>query len=950
MKKSVEMSYKKLATAVAFAAAATTSGSLVAQDSDIEEIQVTGSFISRPADRPQPVSVMDNEELQANQRVTIAEAVRDMPQISSANTVGNWATPTNSINLRGLGTRSTLILLNGQRQTIDANGGSQVDINNLAPAIMLERIELVLDGASALYGSDAVAGVANFITRNNFEGAEISVSSQHADHQTSVPEVVFSGIFGVQGDDLGIVMGLEWFKRADQMQAEDRWSNERLGEGLITGLYNPGTFGYFGPPQAGGSSNGFFGDPLCGSPEVGGLAENVIWDPAGATGHNADGLPDGSNPAGFCRGTLSLQRTIIPQNEQLTGMAVVTKQFGGDFLQQATLETSFARVETLSSFGTGVPLLALTGIGAKLPANNPGVIDAHQRSGGTFPLQDFNRIFTRQASPLEGDLTSFARQNTFRASLGLEGMLTEGWDWRLTGTMSFNEQTSQSADTIADRYARAIQGYGGPGCKGNLVDGLANNANLQQGVGGCQWWNPFASRLIAEPGDATYNDPALQDWMTWGGLDRGTAEFYSMEFITTGELWEMAGGATGFAAGVQYRRQVLDILQDPIAKDGGFGFAPQVIQDWSSNRDTEALFAEMVMYPTDTLELDVAARYESTLGQSSVEPKISMLWTPTDNLFVRASAGSSFRLGSEFQSFGIGASGTTIRAVGGEVTQARAIAAGNPNLKPEESDNWTVGFTWDINDAWTVEVNYWDYEFTNLITTVSPDDVLLEDMADGIIDDPRNGVFPGRPREVCEVTGRWSGNVADPLPAGCITGLDFSLFTSSFVNRDTVETSGVDYSIDYSFDLAGGEAGLRLTGVNVQRYAGTTNDGQLIDVVGTNGSGVSGVGTNPENRVNLVATYATGNHNLRWTSRWTDGSTLRNPGNFVYNTIEGGATFHDFVYSYTIPGNLDSSVTLSILNVSEKDSPLVANSLTTENGGLFDPRGRMYRLSYNLAF
>ena len=97
MKKSVEMmSYKKLATAVAFAAAATTaSSSLMAQD-DIEEIQVTGSFISRPADRPQPVSIMDNEELQANQRVSVVEAIRDMPQISSANTTGNFATPTNS--------------------------------------------------------------------------------------------------------------------------------------------------------------------------------------------------------------------------------------------------------------------------------------------------------------------------------------------------------------------------------------------------------------------------------------------------------------------------------------------------------------------------------------------------------------------------------------------------------------------------------------------------------------------------------------------------------------------------------------------------------------------------------------------------------------------------------------------------------------------------------------
>ena len=243
MKKSVELGYKKLATAVAFAAAATSSGSLMAQDGDIEEIQVTGSFISRPADRPQPVAVMDNQELQANQRVTIAEAVRDMPQISTANTVGNFNTPSNSINLRGLGTRSTLILLNGQRQTIDGNNGSQVDINNLAPSIMLERIELVLDGASALYGSDAVAGVANFITRNNFEGAEIQVSSQHSAYQSSVPETVVSGIFGVQGDDLGVVMSLEWFNRSDQLLSEQRFSPERLGEGLITGLYNPGSFG-----------------------------------------------------------------------------------------------------------------------------------------------------------------------------------------------------------------------------------------------------------------------------------------------------------------------------------------------------------------------------------------------------------------------------------------------------------------------------------------------------------------------------------------------------------------------------------------------------------------------------------------------------------------------------------------------------------------------------------
>jgi len=438
--------------------------------------------------------------------------------------------------------------------------------------------------------------------------------------------------------------------------------------------------------------------------------------------------------------------------------------------------------------------------------------------------------------------------------------------------------------------------------------------------------------------------------MTWGRLDRGIAKFYSVEFVTTGELWEMAGGATGVALGAQYRRQTMDFIQDPIAKDGGFGFNPQVVQDWFSNRDTDALFAEMVMFPSDTLEVSAAARYEDTLGQSSVEPKLSALWTPTDGLFVRASAGSSFRLGSEFQSNGIGASGTTIRPIGGEVTQARAIARGNPNLKPEESDNWTIGFTWDINDSWTVEVNYWDYEFTNLITTVSPDDILLEDIADGFVDDPRNQVFPGRPREVCEITGRWDGVDTTTRPDDCITGLDFQLFNSSYVNRDTVETSGFDYNIDFSMELAGGEAGLRLSGVHVNKYAGTANNGQLIDVVGTDGGGVSGVGTNPENRVNLVATYDMGNHSARWTTRWTAGTELRNPGAFQYNTIEGSASFHDFLYSYTLPGNADSSVSLAILNVGDKEPPLVANTLTTTNSGLYDPRGRMYRVSYNYSF
>ena len=919
------------------AALLTASPALFAQDSELEEIVVTGSYISRPADRPQPVAIMEAAEIRANQRVSTIEVLRDMPQISSANVAENWNTPTSSIDLRGLGPRSTLVLLNGQRQTIDANSASQVDVNNLTPAIMLQRIELVLDGASALYGSDAVAGVANFITRNNFEGVELSISSQFAEAQSNVPEVLLGGLFGVQQSSLGVVMGFEYLKRTKEMQSQDVFSNERLGEGLITGLYNPGTF--FGGDRVGG----IHADPLCGSPLIGGLEENVIWDPAGATGHDADGLPTGGP---FCRGTLSLQRTIIPENDRFTGMAVATAEIGADtFL---TWEINYARVQTLSSFGTGVPLLALPSLGAVLPASNPGVIDANQRNPN-FPVQNYRRIFTRQASPVEGSLPSFAEQNTFRTSATLEGAINSNWNWRANGTASWNSQESGRSDTIADRYARAIQGYGGGNCKFNPVSGAANDANIQPGVGNCQWWNPFASRLISQPGDPTYNSPELAAWMTDLDVQRGDSDFFSVEALATGSLWEMAGGASGLAVGAQYRQQELDIFTNPVERDGGFGFAPQVVQDWSASRETQAVFAELVIFPTEDLELDFAARYESTLGLSSTEPKLTGLWTPTDDLFVRFSVGSSFRLASERQTFGIGPSGTTIRPLGGEVTQARALSVGNPDLLPEESGNWTIGFTWDATDSLTLDLTYWNYDFTNLVSTIDPDEILLADIADGFITDPRIELFPGVPNEVCEVTGRWSGAQDDPLPSGCLDGFDIALFKSSFVNRNAVETSGLDITVDWRHELSGGSLlGIRLLAAYVNSFKISDLAGNLIETVGTDQGSDLGLFDNPQVRANLITTFSTGDHDFRWSLRYTDGIELWNPGRFQYNTDESPWTQHDVVYTYTLPSS--NQVNVAVLNITDNEPPLVANSLTTVDSRLHDPRMRMFRVEYTHSF
>jgi iron complex outermembrane receptor protein len=941
---SLPSSYKKLAQAVAVITGVGAGAATYAQEETVEEVLVTGSFISRPADRPQPVAVMDNQELVRQQRVTITEAVRDMPQVSSANTTNNWTGVTNSINLRGLGSRSTLVLINGQRMTIDANSGSLVDVNNLAPSIMIERMELVLDGASALYGSDAVAGVANFITRNNFEGAEIRVSSQHAEAQMSVPEAMIGGIFGVQGAKTGVVMSFELMNRSEAMNVRDIRSDERIALGLVTALYNPGTY-------LGTTKPGWYPDPLCGSPLIGGDDRNWIGNKAGALNHNSAGEAVTRDP--FCRGSLTHSRSLIPEMQRFTGFSVMTHQFDTDFVNQLSVEMGFARENVVAGYGTGVPLLALPTVGGKLPKENPGVIEAN-RMDPSFPVQDYRTLFTRQVSPLDGDLDSTAEQHTYRLAATLDGQFgNSGWDWRANAGWSHNDQIDETVDTITYRYALAIQGYGGPNCKFNPVLGAANDPNVAAGVGNCLWWNPMANRLLAKPGDPFYNDPDLLEWMQFGPKTYGQSDLYQAEAVVTGELFEMAGGMTGIAFGAQVRKQELDIDYGPIAKDGGFGFSPEVVKSWSSTRVSKAVFAEMVMFPSETLEIDIAARFEDTEGASSTEPKISMLWTPTDSLFVRASAGSSFRLPSENQSYGV-ASGAVSRAtIGGEVTQATGLSVGNPNLMPETSDNYTFGFTWDINDNWTVDATYWNYEFTNLVTSTDPNAVLLDDMADGFVNNPAaHPLFPGRPNEVCEITGRWAGpGSGQALPEGCMTGFDIRIFYSSFINQNSVETDGFDFSLAYSNTIAGGEFGARIAGALVNAYKGTNTQGQLQDVVGTDGFNVAGVGTNPDLRYNVIVDYAKDNHYIRGTYRYTAGTEVTDPNPLVKGrTSEDDYDQIDVTYTYTLPWAGNSSASLAILNITDNEPPVVANGLVTSNTSLYDARGRMWRASLNWSF
>lgn len=908
--------YKKITTSIAFITAAM-SANIQAQE--VEEIRVTGSFIARPADRPQSITVLNNEELKSQSRTSMGEIIRDLPQVTAVNWSANFLNPTNNINLRGLGSRATLVLMNGKRMTIDANNAAAVDVNNLAPAIMIERVEILTDGASALYGSDAVAGVANFITRNDFEGFDLTTSMQYADAE-STPEWNVGAIFGSQSDRTSVVAGFEFVRRSNSMNSEDRYSEERLQKyALQSSFGNPGSF-----QPAGGAP---IADPLCGSEELGG-------------GLSA-GYLNGTSPQ--CQLNLGLGRSFIPESERLNGLAVMTHNFDANFVEYLQVEVGFARTRYSSDYGFGVPILFPLPI---VPARNPGVVEAN-RSDPSFLAQDYG-VWSRAASPLESAIPSHTEQDTVRIAAELHGNFGSGnsWDWMVSGTMSQNNTLSISSDAIKSRYQLALQGYGGGNCAFNPDN---DPSAVQAGVGDCAYWNPFANRLLANESDAFHNDEATRSWFAAGPQIDGSSRLMTLNGLVTGELWEMAGGTTGLAVGAQFRTQDYTIDYDDISNDGGFSFVQEVFNDFDGTRDTSAIFAELVLYPTDTIELQLAARYEDYDGVSSTEPKVGVLWTPTDNLFVRATAGTSFRQPGEGQSFGASTGSVSRIVVGGEIPQAGGIVYGDPSLEPETSDNWTIGFTWDVSDSLTVDLTYWSVEFENLIVGEDANVILTQDMSDGYLNDPRIVLYDGAPSEVCEVTGRWDGSSSTPLPTGCVTGFDIEQFKTNYINQDYQKTAGWDYTMNYSFEFGGSDMMLSLAGTYTPTYELTSED-IIIDGAGSYNSSNFG-SENAEHRTNLSLDWRKGDHYARATYRYLSKLTNDDPGTQP-DTEEKSFSMLDLVYSYSMPWfeTTQGTLNLSVVNALDEEDPARDSSLTTNTSLVYDPRGRMYRMGVDFSF
>jgi iron complex outermembrane receptor protein len=651
--------------------------------SRVDDVVVTGSRIAG-GERIAPVETVARETVTAAGIADASQLVRLVTANSGSEAqVDQLNQPQSSgtaqFNLRNLGLGSTLVLVDGQRWTNSAvvatDGSGFVDINSLVPMIALQRVEVVKDGASAVYGSDAVAGVVNFITRRGVDRPEISAKYAVADgSEESVIEAL--GGFGLLGGDLTLAAS-HFHRSALGSDERDFTQAERYGRAAWTAVTSYGQPGsYFRP-----SRNGFSPDPSCGNPAFGSAYLNTPTD-------------------SFCRLDYSDFFDLVPEETRTQLFADYRRPVGDMTL---SLQGAWSATNTIARQSPSLPILARS---LTVPATHP------DNPFGEAVLFR-GRLLGAEAGASQAEFD----YRTWRLAAGLDGRFGSGWTWNLSATSSRQHVAYDKPDTIGSALQNALNGLGGAGC---------NPATGTPGVGACQYFNPFGSAYL---GTGTANSAALIDSLIGSTGLRGAATLTTADASTSGEALAWAGGSVDFAAGAQYRRSGFRHDWSDLVNRGDL-LTAGVSPDFEGDQEALAAFAEARLHLGDRIEAQLAGRYESYDGNAGrFSPKAAIRWDVTDALALRASWGQGFRAPSVYAQSGAQASQPSVFDRGAFVF-VNTLTSGRADLKPEKSESLNLGAVWTPIDGLELGVDAWRFDYADQVVKESAQGILNQAAAD----------------------------------------------------------------------------------------------------------------------------------------------------------------------------------------------------------------------------
>jgi len=801
----------------------------------IQRVEITGSHIRRAeAESSNPIQTLSRADIEKSGKTTVAELLQTLAvdnQGSVPTSFGSgFASGASGISLRGLGAASTLVLLNGRRMAPYglADDGQKVFSDlNVIPAEAVERVEVLKGGASALYGSDAIAGVVNIILRKEFKGTTVRASqglSQERDGGDTRLALT-TGFGDLDTDRYNVLFNAEFGLKREV------WNRDRSDRGAVgrTDLRDLG----FSAQEALGGTGAITTNNAAGSSIVGNVRNPTTLDYysrgnlagvgftrtfPGADCAKLTSHPQGDPGGGCLTDAPQEYGQIQPRQKTVNLFTRATVNLNPDW--QAYFEGNAYRSESIAS---GTP----SGISGSVGYPGGPVSNAAVALGAAHPDNPYfgSTARLRYLAWDVGPRVSNVDSNFYRALIGVKGT-AGGWDIDTSYLYSATKVSNERSGYLQRDVTFALL-------------------------------NPSAANVAAAMKNARYAAlPAGSFWRIGENSGLNSRELYAalspnisndaatsisqIDFKASREIAKWEAGSVGLAFGAEYRRAETRLDPTEGTDKGniiGLGYSA-----YDGKRNESAVYAELAIPLLKSLEAQTAIRWDhfSDVG-NSYTPKLGLKWTPVSNFALRANLERGFRAPSAAENGkgGLAAFSTASDPVRCALGVAAAcnpasvaiITSPNPDLSPERSKSYSLGMVWDPMPRTSLAVDFWQIKRKNEINQEQTDAAIA---AGHVARDPSTATtIPGDP--------------------GAITAV-----LANYVNSASTVVRGVDLDARKSFSLGDGNGTLTVDAkwTHLFKMEREEKDGSKRDFAGTHGNcdATNCMGT-PDNRVNLGVTW-----------------------------------------------------------------------------------------------
>ena len=826
----------------------------------LEKVVVTGSRIKKTQiEGPLPLLVITKEDIDNSGFRNLTEVLQSIPSANQStdneSIQGSFTPNANELDLRNLGPGRILYLINGRR-TADypVPFGNAGNISNVGviPVGLIDRVEVLAQGSSAIYGSDAVTGVINVITVKGRDFSQLDVDySQTQYEKKDIYSVAYTtgGFFGNSSWTLGVEAShVDPMTYADRPGHDSFVNDPDYGTGYTAPRY--GIY-FYGDPF--GGKRGWYGsDEFPSTPSCSDLSNGEFFN---FNKQDPEWMYAGSYPGAGCGWDYGSDRfggssqTIVNERDDMSVVGSFVHNFDNGielnarvfayhdeayvrnlprYYQQRDIILDPARIMALTSTST----------------NAGNVLNPGERQRGIS-------YFLRQFTPSMGfnaEARSDITEDVQDVFLGLNGFFDNGFEWEFGMNHTTYEYLSEEQTFTTDLYDY-MNGVGATDADGNLLRGTyqqdryrsyASSNWLGEGsydamaiayglprdnVCGEKYFGSYQSCFLAERLLGVLTNEQIGDWLSQDNLPADSSQT-SLDFLVTGEF-ELLGKFVGFAATLEHQTQ--DYQIGPTRTDPSIEYIQGVGYEGGGDRDRNSLGVEFLFPVTDKLEMTLASRYDSYDDKSSnvgsrVSNMINFAYRPNESLLVRGSASQTFRAPDMNYLFAGTSSGyyngildwvacyayaqqegwTDINDCELSGNSVFAEWSGNTTLEEEEGENYQLGIVWDINSNWDLTVDLYQVVLENII---GRDSYRTINIAEGYcLYGEAFGAFirtENNDQRDCATINTLTGR-ADVVPNE-ITGETapigrWNFIVPGFVNKSYREYQGADWQLSYRLE------------------------------------------------------------------------------------------------------------------------------------------------------